>query len=29
MNQSILFPELQYWDDAHKRVCFIAQSQGM
>lgn len=29
MNQSILFPDLQYWDDVHKRVCFIAQSQGM
>ncbi|MGL5360184.1 MAG: DUF1488 domain-containing protein [Shewanella sp.] len=29
MNQSILFPDLQYWDDTQKRVCFIAQSQGM
>ncbi|GIU04053.1 DUF1488 domain-containing protein [Shewanella morhuae] len=29
MNQSILFPDLQYWDDAQGQICFIAQSQGM
>ncbi len=29
MNQSILFPELQYWDEENKRICFIAQLQGM
>ncbi|HCE50798.1 MAG TPA: DUF1488 domain-containing protein, partial [Shewanella baltica] len=29
MNQSILFPDLQYWDDAQGQICFMAQSQGM
>lgn len=29
MNQSILFPDLQHWDDTQKRICFIAQQQGM
>ncbi|MCH1931739.1 DUF1488 domain-containing protein [Shewanella sp. A25] len=29
MNQSILFPDLQYWDDNNKQICFIAQLQGM
>jgi len=29
MNQSILFPDLQYWDYAQGQICFMAQSQGM
>jgi hypothetical protein len=29
MNQSILFPDLQYWDDAQGQIYFMAQSQGM
>ncbi|QYJ78919.1 DUF1488 domain-containing protein [Shewanella acanthi] len=29
MNQSVLFPDLQYWDDNNKQICFIAQLQGM
>ncbi|MCU7996053.1 DUF1488 domain-containing protein [Shewanella glacialipiscicola] len=29
MNQSILFPDLQYWDDAQRQICFMAQLQGM
>lgn len=29
MNQSVLFPDLQYWDYAHRRICFVAQAQGV
>lgn len=29
MNQSIIFPDLQHWDGTQKRICFIAQQQGM
>lgn len=29
MNQHLLFPDLQHWDDNQKRVCFIAQSHGI
>ncbi|MFV0596333.1 DUF1488 domain-containing protein [Shewanella sp.] len=29
MNQSILFPDLQHWDETQKHICFIAQQQGM
>ncbi|MGL4613801.1 MAG: DUF1488 domain-containing protein [Shewanella sp.] len=29
MNQSILFPDLQHWDENQKHICFIAQQQGM
>ena len=29
MNQSILFPDLQHWDDTRQSVQFVAQAQGM
>lgn len=29
MNQSILFPDLQYWDETQKQICFIAQLEGV
>lgn len=28
MNQSILFPDLQHWDEAKQAVVFFAQQNG-
>ncbi len=28
MNQSILFPDTQHWDEENKRVVFFAQQSG-
>jgi hypothetical protein len=29
VNQSILFTDLQHWDEASSSVCFVAQYQGV